>query len=169
MTPQQLLGLGIRFSSIWLVLMSAQFFMVNVAAFGYIQAPVPAGWTALALLPALLGVVLWVFPMSIAHKLLPQRPIVAELDAVRDVTAAFAVTVGFFAFLNGFPHVYSGIVVVNADVGFNWDTYFTSQLGASFAPGIVQSAAGLLLILVPRAICAMIFRSRHGVAYSASH
>lgn len=72
MTPQQAVGLASRLFAIWLALGSFQSWMVaravqseGLVASGWLQYSVPAiYWIA--------AVLLWFFPMSIAHRLVPR-------------------------------------------------------------------------------------------------
>lgn len=74
MTPQQFVGLGIRLFSVWLVLSSIRYFSsvpVAMARGGEIaervyQAYIVGGAYLLA------AVILWVFPMTVAHRLIPR-------------------------------------------------------------------------------------------------
>jgi hypothetical protein len=74
MTPQQLIGLAVRFFAIWLV-------MTSITYFGSIfLSPVISDTSnneitlayGLGTLYLLAAVILWLFPMVVAHKLLPR-------------------------------------------------------------------------------------------------
>jgi hypothetical protein len=75
MTPQQLIGTGIRLFSIWLALSSVAFFSaiptaLSAAALGSGNSVTVS--YAVGALYVLVAIGLWVFPMSVAHKLLPR-------------------------------------------------------------------------------------------------
>ena len=73
MTPQQLVGLGVRLFALWLGLSSVTYL---VSALSVPDRPEMAGTAALAGLMGagglLVGLVLWFVPMLVAHKLLPR-------------------------------------------------------------------------------------------------
>ena len=72
MTPQQIVGLAVRLFSIWLFIFA---FQIN----GYISAlsnqpgaePIPMQYPLVGFV-IILSVLLWFFPMSVAHKLIPK-------------------------------------------------------------------------------------------------
>lgn len=74
MTPQQLLGTAVRLFSIWMALSSVAYF----AAIPSALSSDPLGENSVALSYAvgvgyvLVAVLLWFFPMFVAHKLVPQ-------------------------------------------------------------------------------------------------
>lgn len=75
MTPQQLIGTGVRLFSIWLALSSIAYFAAVPTALS--AAPFGDGTSttvsyAVGGLYVLVAVILWLFPMSVAHKLLPR-------------------------------------------------------------------------------------------------
>jgi len=73
MTPQQIVGLGVRLLAVWIAIRSVGIFIQNAAAFRALDMAdkafnigvLTAWWLAVALL-------LWLFPMWIAHKLIPR-------------------------------------------------------------------------------------------------
>jgi len=73
MTPQQVVGLGIRLLAVWIAIRGIGIFFMNATAFRAMDMAdkalntslLTAWWIAVALL-------LWLFPMWIAHKLIPR-------------------------------------------------------------------------------------------------
>lgn len=73
MTPQQIVGLGVRLLAVWIAIRSVGVFLQNAGAFRAMDMAdkalntgvLTAWWLAV-------GVLLWLFPMWIAHKLVPR-------------------------------------------------------------------------------------------------
>lgn len=73
MTPQQLVGLGIRLFAIWLAIKSVQYFVAIPAALHDANIDDKSGQAYLiAGIYTFVAMLLWFFPMWIAHKLLPR-------------------------------------------------------------------------------------------------
>ena len=73
MTPQQLVGLGIRLASVWMAIVCFRFLVMIPSALQ--QADFSEKIVSAYLIGgayALLALVLWVFPMWLAHRLLPR-------------------------------------------------------------------------------------------------
>jgi hypothetical protein len=160
MTPQQLLGLGLRISSIWLVLLAFQLLVMANATFSVTFQEITPLWLGLSLLPCIPGIFLWFFPMLVAHKLVPQRQATGENDSILDVTAALAVFVGMLAVIKSLPFVFGGLcmITVGADSPVVGD-YFAGEFGTKFSAGIAQYCVGFILIFMPRFVAKLIFRA----------
>lgn len=73
MTPQQFVGLGVRLLAVWIAIRTVGIFLANASAFRALDMAdkafntglLTAWWLSVALL-------LWLFPMWIAHKLIPR-------------------------------------------------------------------------------------------------
>ena len=94
MTPQQIVGLAIRLFSIWLVILALQIFgygneLNNQPGVGLTNAHYWLSGGAF-----LLAVLLWFFPMFVAHKIIPQT----QFDNVLRVPAQEAVVVACVIF-----------------------------------------------------------------------
>ena len=159
MTPQQLLGLGLRFAAIWVLMLPLQLVAVTLAMFDFLHEPRPVLWLALSFVPGLLGIFLWLFPMLCANKLLPDNGESGNMATVRDVTAALGVLVGAFAVINAAPYIFSAasMALGAPDVDLPPEIYET-LFGAKFTVSMVQNALGLVLILMPRFVAGLIFR-----------
>lgn len=70
MTPQQLVGIGVRLFALWLGLLSIGYFFSAVLAASRADAGSVVGIMGAGCL--LIGLVLWFMPMLVAHKLLPR-------------------------------------------------------------------------------------------------
>jgi hypothetical protein len=69
MTPQQIVGLGIRLFAIWLAVRTIPYL---VAFQGVPAEQRPPGAYLVVVAYAIVAVLLWFFPMTIAHKLVPR-------------------------------------------------------------------------------------------------
>ena len=87
MTPQQIVGVAVRLFAIWLVITAIQAAGMGTSAPAYIQSTVaPYLFSALFLI---IAIVLWLFPLAIAHKLVPRT----KFDNVLHVPTQEAVVV----------------------------------------------------------------------------
>jgi hypothetical protein len=88
MTPQQIVGFGVRLYAIWLVVSSIPYLIAipgALAQHGLEGAPVAY---SLGVIYLVVAIFLWAFPMTVAHKLVPRtqftEPLrVAAFDAAR--------------------------------------------------------------------------------------
>lgn len=74
MTPQQLVGLGVRLFAVWLAITSVTYWVAIPAALAAnaSQGNSNLASYAIATLYILVALLFWFFPMAIAHKLLPR-------------------------------------------------------------------------------------------------
>lgn len=96
MTPQQLIGLGLRLCALWLLIASLTFLYSLPRALS--ESGMPPGnlaWTYVAGAAYLVGsVLLWVFPMAIAHVLIPKRSCAIRMEDPAFALARVASVIG---------------------------------------------------------------------------
>ncbi|HWU35207.1 MAG TPA: hypothetical protein VN023_08240 [Methylovorus sp.] len=98
MTPQQIVGLAVRLFSIWL-------FIFSFSIYGYISAlsnqpgfePYPLKYPIVVFI-MVLSILLWFFPMSVAHRLIPKTKYenilnIQSQEAVRVACIVFALLI----------------------------------------------------------------------------
>jgi len=91
MTPQQIVGLGIRLLAIWLAIASFQYFVAIPAALENAQFSEKSIQAyVVAVIYACAALLLWLFPMWLAHKLLPRT----RFENTINLQAAEAARVG---------------------------------------------------------------------------
>lgn len=99
MTPQQIVGLFVRLYAVWLATSAIQVFGIGMALLGKTQeyTLVPYGIAAVMLVTAVL---LWFFPMLVAHKLIPrtQYENVLKIPALEAAVVA-CIAVGLWVFV----------------------------------------------------------------------
>ena len=72
MTPQQIVGMAAKLFAIWLVVIAFQAFAAGLAMKNQMGEAASSLPYLLPALPLLVGVLLWLFPMTIADKLVPR-------------------------------------------------------------------------------------------------
>ena|SRR6218665_3905290 len=121
MTPQQLVGIGLRLLALWLALTSVRYllaFPMALMKFDLANRTAYSYSTGIAFIVAAL--VLWFFPMWLANKLVPRtqfenRLNLQPLEAIR----AGCVLIGLWFFASAFPNLvwfFFRAVVANANV-----------------------------------------------------
>lgn len=165
MTPQQLLGLGLRIASVWIFLLAFQLLTLAELTFSVTAEKISPLWVAISLLPCIPAIFLWFFPMLVAHKLVPCQQAMGKVETIRDVTAALAVIIGVFAVVKAAPHVFSGIcmTIIGAESEM-FAGYFESGFGTQFRAAIAQYFLGFILIFLPRFVAGLIFHDRSAAA-----
>ena len=159
MTAQQVVGLAARLVAIWLAITSVQAFGMAAAMRaqpGAESTPVPYVVAALLLLAAVL---LWLFPMVVAHKLIPRtrsddvlRVPAGEIVMIACVVLGLWVLVG-----RAIPAVayYVSVAAIWVKNGQPITTLDQSQ-HIGFVVALVQLAIALFLVLRARRIAAYI-------------
>jgi hypothetical protein len=76
MTPQQVVGLGAKIFAIWLFLITLTYVQSSVLAmidpkFQPINSALSFSYCVLAIIHLAIAAILWFFPMSVAHRLIP--------------------------------------------------------------------------------------------------
>lgn len=159
MTPQQLVGLALRLTSIWLALLAWQLYALTVSVFDFIKEDVPFVWMAVAVLPVVLGVFLWMFPMLVAQKLLPRAPDNAVAPPpIQEAAAVAVVVLGIWATLQAVPAIFSAlsISIIARDTDLP-QYYLQGEPGATLIASIVRYGIGVCLLCMPRLIARRIF------------
>jgi len=89
MTPQQLVGLGVRLFSVWLAIASVAYWVAIPAALAENMSQGNSNFFSYAIGTAYIAaaVLFWLFPMAIAHKLLPRTHHENRLSAGADELA----------------------------------------------------------------------------------
>jgi hypothetical protein len=103
MTPQQIVGLGVRLLAVWIAIRSIGIFFMNAAAFRAMDMTDKAlntslltgWWLAVAAL-------LWLFPMWIAHRLIPRTRFESKLMNIqpREVARVGCCLIGLWLLSN---------------------------------------------------------------------
>jgi hypothetical protein len=158
MTLQQILGTALRLVAIWLILIGFQLHTMTIWVSQQFPGDLPAFWGYIALLPCMMAVFLWMFPMLTANKLLPRR---AEQDRTTpgDLLALAAVMFGLWAVVGSIAGIFSAlsIAVVSRGTPF-FDDYMRSPSGGGHAAiTAAQYLMGLVLMGAPRLFSRLIF------------
>lgn len=108
MTPQQLIGLGVRLFAIWLALSSIPYFVAIPAQLAAAPVPGAGGASALSYGVAVTyfvgALLLWFFPMVVAHRLLPRTAQTNHLSfRARELARVGCGLIGLWLFAKELP------------------------------------------------------------------
>lgn len=161
MTPQQIVGLAIRLLAIWLVISSIQYFIAIPAALHgadiddkSTQSYIVAG----AYISA--AMLLWLFPMWIAHKLIPRTRFentisVQPLEAARVGCALTGLWLSAHGFLDMVWYAFRAFLIAGSQSAF-------ASLGTGakldFIATLANLALGLLLIFRAGTFATLVIR-----------
>ena len=154
MTPQQVVGMAVRLFAIWLVVIAFQLY--GLARATVYMAP---DKTSASMIYG--GVVLWLFPMLVAHKIVPRTHHTNTLRMpAREATAAASAILGLWVLIGALPQVMgiSGISIVGGG-SHAVIAYFSQEPGrlAQFTASGFQCVLGLLLLLKPWWVASKVF------------
>ena len=154
MTPQQIVGLFVRLFAIWLLVQALQ-----MVGYGLAQEKQAAnGITSFVIAAVLAGsaAALWLFPMAVAHKLIPRTHYSDRVSApVLDIAAVACVVLGLWVMaayaLPGIsPFLAIAIMLKGTQSAWNIDWWYLT----AFITGVMQLVAALILMLKARPIAA---------------
>ena len=164
MTPQQIVGLFVRILAVWLVVSALQLIGDGVALDGQ-QMPektlVPYVISAVLFVCA---IVLWLFPMVVAHKLIPRTQFDNTLSvAAQEAAVVACIVLGLWLFVaRALPLLTQYISV--AMIFHNNNQSIISDMGvmynARLVEGLVELAASALLTFDARKIAAYFLAPR---------
>ncbi len=149
MTPQQIVGLGIRLFAIWLALDVVRWVLRGIGApEEYVQAAFGHGALVSALIHAVAAILLWNFPMWVAHKLIPRTAHDNALNvSLFDVARVGCALIGLWILAATLQNILW--FLITALVASGSGSFFaglSAENRITFATDIGQAALGLLLM-----------------------
>jgi hypothetical protein len=146
MTPQQLIGIGVRLFAVWLGLVSVSYFVsvpTALAASGLASVGYAIGAAYLAG-----ALALWFFPMFVAHKLLPRTQFENRLSFQAHELARVGCSLfGLWLFAKTLPTVawfiFRSFLFIEASSSFS---AISTEAKLELAVSVFELAVGLLLI-----------------------
>jgi hypothetical protein len=164
MTPQQIIGMLVRLFSIWLVVIAFQTLGIAMTLdkqFGH------AGALTLFLVPALtllLAVFLWLFPMTVAHSIVPRTHDANALRIpAREATAAASAIIGIWVLIGALPQLLaSGGIAFLGGGSQVLSMYFTQDRIVEFMAVMLQCVIGLFLVTKPWFVAGKVFPVQAG-------
>ncbi len=139
MTPQQVIGMGVRLFAIWSALMGLQYVSTIPAAMtraGW-ESGAPAYLVAIGYLAAALA--LWHFPMVVAHKLVPRTHDKVEFGPqLFDIARVGCALLGLWLLIRSLP----------AATSFFFRAYLVSGSGSVFKGMSTEARLDILYYLV---------------------
>lgn len=155
-TPQQIVGIGIRLLAL---LIAIRFAYILCMVFAYPDAQGNALTFALALAGCIVAVLLWVFPMTVAHRIIPRT----RHDNVVNGNVFQLARVG--ACLIGLG--YGAHALTNLCAFAYFATVVTATDGRSFFSAIGPARTGQLVILLAELVIAIVISKQ--AAWFAAH
>ena len=160
MTPHQYVGLFVRLFAIWLLFVAVQSIGLGVALSQFhTTAPY-----VIAALQVLVAILIWCFPMLVAHKLVPptEAPTTAPISAVETAAIACIVLGLWLCVARVFPALakYISLVLVMIHDGDplitmgarDWGLFVESGIEFAVALALVFKARSIaIFLLAPRA------------------
>lgn len=149
MTVQQLVGMAARLFAIYLLLIAFQMFGI-VSALVENGAHPPPTLYLMPLLPVAVALVLWTFPMLVAHKLVPRTQFTDTMNLpARQLVAAAAAIIGIWALVNALPNLGALFGIAISSEPFMMRAFFDLERTMKYTGIALQCAAGLFLVCRP--------------------
>jgi hypothetical protein len=157
MTPQQFVGTAARLFSLFMLSVTLRMFGV-VRAFQD-QLPNAGAWVYLMPLSTFaLALFLWLFPMTVAHKLIPRTEHTNTINlAAREMAAVGTVVLGLWVLLDSLPHMGSMFIVAVAQGSAFAQMYWSGMHGIEQISIGLRCLLGLLLVFRPWLIADKVF------------
>ncbi len=159
MTPQQLISIFVRLFAIWLFILTLQIIGMANGLQNFSTSNTSLGSYLFALIPLLIGIVLWCFPQGIALLLLPKREqLSSTLITTQPIglTAAGIVLLGLYAIVSHLPNVAALVIATLLDFDY---PEFIPTIKINGVIGMVAIVFGFGLISKAWSIAHFIFRS----------
>lgn len=152
MTPQQIVGLAARLFAIWLVVIAFQIFGIATAMNAQPGVEPSTVMYLMPALPLLLAAILWLFPMAIAHKLVPKTHDTEVLKMpAREAVVAAAAIIGLWVLVSTLPHLIASFGIALQGIGSPLFTvYFTVERKLNLLVTLLQVVTGGFLVCRPR-------------------
>lgn len=151
MTPQQIVGLFVRLAAIYMAYTSCNIFVIASVAADHLPGMQSLSW-GLGAGALVLAALLWLFPMAVAHALIPKtRETNVILLPARQAAAVGSALLGLWAVVNVVPHLPLMLYRV-----------FGSPYGPGMSlqaelPSITQIGIGVFLLCKPWYVAEKIF------------
>jgi len=156
MTPQQIVGLAVRLFALYLIVIALQFF-TTVSIANEKQSGVTLLYLA-PVLPLLLALLLWRFPMFVAHKLVPRTHDTNTLRMpARELTAAASAIIGLLALLGSLPFLFGFGVFILYNGGHEAFAVYFSGRDLEILTIVFQCVFGLFLVIKPWFVASKVF------------
>lgn len=160
MTPQQIVGLAVRIFSIWLIVGAFQTFGIASAMNAQSNHPGATAVYLIVLLPLLLAAFLWLFPMLIAHKLVPRTHDTNTLRMpAREAAAAASAIIGLWLLISVIPQLVANFSVAVFLGGGARGVFanFAEDRLYQLVVAIAQCVFGVFLVMKPWFVAGKVF------------
>jgi hypothetical protein len=159
MTPQQIVGMAVKLFAIWLVVMAFQVLAAGLAMRNQIGEAASFLPYLLPALPLVVAVLLWLFPMTVADKLVPRvRDTNTVRAPARELTAVASVIIGLWVLIGTLPLLVTtlGLVFVS-DQNLMNAVYFTPERKLTLLGVVLQWGLALFLVFKPWSVAGKVF------------
>ena len=166
MTPQQIVGIAVRLFSLWLILLTIQTIAIAHNLSSQIEGKAVLALYGVPVLVFLVAILLWNFPMMVAHKLVPRTHDTNTLKIpAREATAAASAIIGLWVLIAALPQAVSIFLLMFLNNSREvYGMFFTSERMHQLLTTLLQVIFGLFLIIKPWYVASKIFRSIDGDA-----
>jgi hypothetical protein len=160
MTPQQIVGLAVRLFALWLVLIAFQIVALGSAMREQLEGTGSLVIYVMPVVVLLIALCLWLFPMFVAHKLVPKTHDTDTLKIpARHAAAAGAAILGLWAVIVTLPTIIATVsVALTGSHSALYGMYFAPERVVSLLSTAGQFTLGLFLVVKPWFIANKIFR-----------
>lgn len=158
MTPQQIVAMAAKLFAIWLLVIALQLFAASLA----IEAQVGDSRIIVYLLPALpllLAVLLWLFPMTVADRLIPRThdSNIVRTPA-REVTAIASAIIGLWVLIGSIPVFVTTLgLFLASDQSLPSAMYLTPDRKWNLLGVSLQCVLALYLVFKPWSVARRVF------------
>ncbi|HYM33839.1 MAG TPA: hypothetical protein VET48_00515 [Steroidobacteraceae bacterium] len=159
MSPQQIVGMAAKLFAIWLVVIAFQIFGAAITLKSQLGSSATFLLYFLPALPILLAVFLWLFPMTIADKLVPRTQDTNTLRTpARELTAVASIIIGLWVLIGTIPTLVTTLgMFLFSDETLMSVAYFTQERKLHFVGVFLQCAFALFLVFKPWTIARKVF------------
>lgn len=159
MTPQQIVGMAAKLFAIWLLVIAFQMAAAGLAIKNQLPDSAPFLLYLLPALPLVLAILLWLFPMTVADKLVPrtQDSNIVRTPA-REVTAIAAVIIGIWILIGSIPTFITSLgLFLSFGQGMMDAMYFTPERSWNLLGVSLQCVVALILVFKPWSVARKVF------------
>lgn len=161
MTPQQIIAIAIRLFAIWIGIMTIPYFTTIPYAMSQQTGQAMWGSYVVAVVYLLIAVVLWFFPMSIAHRLIPKTQFENKIEAsALEVARVGCCLFGLWLLIHSGPGLVFYILRISmvAD-GITMDKSLPTGMKLDIAFYLSQLVIALILVFKSGTIANLLMRS----------
>lgn len=158
MTPQQIVAMAVRLFSIWMLMIALQSLGIVTMMRNEFRPDSGALMLIFPLLISAAAILLWMFPLFVAHRLVPatHHSNIVKLPA-RAATAAGAAILGLWAVVGSLPDLIAQFALVIMTHGTPYGESFSPHTNVKNITTLAQLVIGIILLFKAWPVAAMVF------------